>query len=419
MTKEKNKNKNIFCYSFLRLYLLHFNMEDFIHLRTHTEYSLLNSTVRIDDLADSCKKHEMYAVGMMDDWSMSGAFVFSTTLTKNRIKPIIGLNIGFLNHDRYTDHEKLPEIGLLCQNSVGYQNLLEILKCSTFKYQRNSYDQRYIHIDDLKEHADGIICLSGGYRGIFNANSDVVAEDMLSIFNDRFYIELTRHGRKNEDELNKLHIDIAYRHSIPLVATNEVLFTSKNNYESYDILSCIKQGTTIYDRSRNVVNDEYYFKSPQEMKELFSDIPEAIKTTADIAKRCNFYLDYSKPQIPSFSKSEDFCDKKELRTLVLSSFDKQLQSTEINKSDHDLYKNRMEFELSIIETMGFSGYMLIVWDFIKWAKDHDIPVGPGRGSGAGSLVSWLLNITTVDPIKYGLFLKDFLIQKEFLCQILI
>lgn len=405
----------------------------FVHLRARTEFSLLNSVLTIDDIVNYSKEHSTPAIGMMDDFSLSGTLQFSNYLKKAKIKPIIGVNICTIDHHRFLETGKnLPYCGFIAKSSIGYRNLLKLLYNTEVLMQKSSKNELYVFIDDLKK-ADltDIICITGGYKGLIanhvindkHQDASIATESLRDIFNDRLYIELTRHGLQQEFEVESQLIDLAYKYHIPLVATNDVHFEKKSQFEAYDALICIKDGRYIAEKNRETLNENYYLKTPEEMKELFADIPEAIENTIQIAKRCSFYLEENKPMLPSFPCKNGANENQELRDLANSGLNARLnnefhhlciKATDLpeeikskNKIKCD-YFARLEYELSVIEKMGFAGYFLIVSDFICWAKSQNIPVGPGRGSGAGSIIAWSTNITDLDPIQYGLLFERFL-----------
>ncbi len=592
-------------------------MQKFVHLRIRSEYSLLNSVLKLGKISDFAKNEKPLALGLMDDASLSGVFEFSTKIAKLGVKPLLGLNMFVMQK---SSEEKLPAMGFLAKNETGYQNLIKMLHKSYFDYSMNTFEQKYIKFDDIAQFSDGVICLSGGYNGIFGRqffanNTDSIKSDLETlkkVFGYDFYIELTRHGRKNENEFEDFMVNQALEKNIPLVATNDVHFLSQNQFDAYDVLSCIRDGRYIYEKDRPRLNNQYYLKSEAEMIELFSDIPEAINNTVKIAQKCSFLLKENEPMLPAFSANDNeefikqareglelrlnkmgydktsplagrlpvgggekyyikqmeqsdydnllllnkenenniFTPKDKTKTIeqitqeeidrykkdgyqfcifdcktnefigqinykpyigadfklykngdidfgyaILKKFHNQGIATEVAKivinlafangvkrlfatankdnigsnrvlqksgftylgdesevchgmeviwSVYELlsspnphingevfcqhetsplagmkagsggeiniqeYKDRLEFELAVINKMGFAGYFLIVSDFIKWAKNNGIPVGPGRGSGAGSIVAWALMITNLDPIYYGLLFERFL-----------
>ncbi len=390
----------------------------FIHLRCKTEFSILNSTITVDGLKKFAKSCNTKAIGMMDDFSMSGALYFSSNLEKEGVKPILGLSMAILDDERWLSdiEQKLPKLGFLAMSKLGYQNLLKMLAKAEFSEQKSQNEEFYLKTQDFKElNLQDVICISGGYFGpisrYFLGNEEekanIVCEKLLSLFGDKFYIELTRHGREREFDAENFAIDLALKHNIGLVATNDPHFIKKENFYSYDVLTCISSGRYVQEKNRIKLNENYYLKTEEEMIELFSDIPEAIANTVEIAKRCNFFLKGGNPMLPAF------CDNGENENDVLKKIAKdglieRLLECEIPESEKKIYHDRLDFEAEVITKMGFAGYFLIVSDFIVWAKKNNIPVGPGRGSGAGSIIAWACKITNLDPIKYGLLFERFL-----------
>jgi len=386
-------------------------MSDFVHLRVRSEYSILNSVLRIGDMAEWARKNNASAMCIMDDMSLSGTFDFCYRLGNIGVKPIIGINV-FISDN--VDSSRLPYLGLLAKSELGYQNLIKILYASYFKYGKNTHNQNYVHLNDVFANCDDIICITGGYNGILShyffenylEKATDIANHLHDVFGDRLYIELTRHGRKNEQEVEDFLLNLAMNKNIPLVATNDVHFLRESNFTAHDIICCIRDGRYLVEKNRERLNHEYYFKSHSQMVELFDDIPEAITNTLQIAKRCSFTLKSRNPMLPSFSLTDGMTEIDELKKESYIGLANRL--SKIQNANPKQYEERLDFELGIITRVGFSGYFLVVSDFVKWAKRNDIPVGPGRGSGAGSIVAWSLGITNVDPIEYGLLFERFL-----------
>ncbi|QED23590.1 DNA polymerase III subunit alpha [Candidatus Deianiraea vastatrix] len=390
----------------------------FIHLRARTEFSILNSVLTIDKMAEYAKSDNAGAICMMDDGSMSGSLQFSSYISKIGVKPLLGMNMRFILDDRDLDEgKKLAYMGFIAKSHQGYKNLLKMLHLANVELsQKSVLDEVYLKFSDLEKlDLSDLICITGGYyspisREFFKGNQAggfMIAEKLHKIFGDDLYIELTRHGNKDEDLLENFLVDMAYKYNIALVATNDVHFPKKESFDSYDALTCISSGRYIQEKNRERINENYYLKTQSEMMELFSDIPEAIESTVVIAKKCNFYLEGNAPMLPKFGLNQNEDDM--LRELSEKGLRERFLEEKI--ADEDVQKeyfDRLNFELSVIFKMGFSGYFLIVSDFIVWAKENNIPVGPGRGSGAGSIIAWSCKITNLDPIKYGLLFERFL-----------
>lgn len=385
----------------------------FIHLRVHTAYSLCEGAVKIPNLIHTCEENNIPAVAITDTNNMFGAFEFATKCSSSGIQPIMGLTVdlkleGFIS-----------KIVLLAKNEQGYKNLMKLMTCY---YIENKELIRFISLDNLKKYSEGLIILSGGANGpagqlFLNGNKETSAgflSNLNTIFKNNFYIEISRTNEAAEKATEQFFINFALNNNIPLVATNEVFFLDKSMHISHDALMCIADGTYMTVKDRRRVSEEHYFKSTNEMFELFSDLKEAVLNTSLIAQRCSFMPEKKAPVLPRFTDEsgddEDLILDKQARDgLKIRLNEVVFNYNDINKEENEKeYTERLEYELSIIKKMGFSGYFLIVSDFVKWSKTHDVPVGPGRGSGAGSLVGWCLFITDLDPIKYNLIFERFL-----------
>ncbi len=388
----------------------------FIHLHTHSRLSIGASTLQVKKIPELCKEHGMFACALTDTNMMSGCAEFSDVMPKAKIQPIIGVEITLNHHTadpKILRQSSLSRIVLLAQNHNGYLNLCEL---SRIMYMRdeNHHLGPYITFEELKSHSDNIICLSGAHLGpigiaILNKQDGLAreyAEKLESVFPGRFYIEIQRHGLQDEIKTEPVFLEIAKQLNIPIVATNDVCFAKSSDYEAADALSCVLGQTKVVDPERPRKSSEQYFKSSAEMCELFSDLPEAIENTVLIAKRCAFFVNVNeKPLLPRFGDNfEDECQM--LRDHTMSGLAARLEQCHI--TDTQPYYDQANYELDVIIGMGFPGYFLIVADYIDWCRRHDILTGPGRGSGAGSIVAWALGITHVNPLKYGLLFERFL-----------
>ena len=392
----------------------------FIHLRTHTEHSLLEGAVPVQKLVALAAKAAMPAIAVTDTNNMFCALEFSTLAKEAGLQPIVGCQMA-LAHDPAQAGEKprLPApIVLLAQSEAGYMNLMKLNSCL---YLRGDGQLPHVTVDDLAAHAEGLICLSGGPDGpvgrFLRAGQTPKARALLqrlaAIFPGRLYVELQRHpvegsegGRLPQAEAasERGHIEMAYDMALPLVATNDVYFPEARMYQAHDALICIAEGAYVdQSEGRRRLTPQHYFKSESEMCALFADLPEAIENTVEIARRCAYAVAKRKPILPRFADDE----VQELRRQANEGLQARLAVIPHAVPPAD-YQARLDFELGVIENMGFPGYFLIVADFIKWAKDHGIPVGPGRGSGAGSLVAYALTITDLDPLRYALLFERFL-----------
>jgi DNA polymerase-3 subunit alpha len=388
----------------------------FIHLRTHTEYSLLEGALRLKKLPDLCKQADMPAIAVTDTNNMFSALEFSVTLSGAGIQPILGCQVDLAYQTAAPGEKPVPPapLVLLAQSEEGYEHLMKLSSCL---YVDKGGQLPQVTMQELEDNSGGLICLSGGPNGpvgmLLQQGQRPAAEELMqrlkAIFPDRLYVELQRHpGEDGQPEVERLtergHVEMAYAMDLPLVATNDVYFPKTEMYEAHDALICIAEGAYVDQQDgRRRLTAQHYFKSQQEMVTLFADLPEAIENTVEIAKRCAFMAYRRDPILPKFADDE----VAELRRMANEGLQARLAVIPHAVSVEE-YQERLDFELGIIEGMGFPGYFLIVADFIQWAKDHDIPVGPGRGSGAGSLVAYALTITDLDPLRYSLLFERFL-----------
>ena len=385
-------------------------MKPFVHLRQYSNYSLLESSFRINDIITLCKLHKMPAIALTDKQNLFGAFEFSLEAQKNGVQPILGIDLEL----KKIDHLELPShILLLIKDYEGYKNIISLMT----KFYNTSEDN-LINLDDLKKYSRGLICLSGGISGPIGksilSKNKLAAEKLLnefkSIYNENFYIELTRSGIEDENKTENFFLSSAKKFNIPVVATNHNYFSDSKMHEATDALLSIKNIEKLSNPKRKSVSKEFFFKSSSEMEKIFKDIPESISNSLLIAKKCTFMLQQKKPSLPKFFNSS-IDEYKELYKLSHDGLNNKILNikkntdTSLNKKK---YEERLSYEINIIKKTGYSGYFLIVADFISWAKKNGIPVGPGRGSGAGSLVAWALGITNLDPIKYDLLFERFL-----------
>ena len=392
----------------------------YIHLRVHSEYSLLEGAIRLKKLPALCAKMGMPAVALTDTNNMFAALEFSVTASAEGLQPIIGCQVDLHYDDSQTAQTgrvqllRPAPLVLLAQSERGYENLMLLNSCL---YLRGDGQPAHVTLQDLATHSEGVICLTGGPDGplgrLLGTGQLPAAEGLLRAlkdsFGNRLYVELQRHRAENgvsevEQMTERGHLELAYALGIPLVATNDVYFPDTKMYEAHDALLCIADGAYVdQQEARRRLTAQHYFKTQQEMIALFADLPEAIENTTEIAKRCAFMAYRRDPILPKFADNE----VEELRRQAQDGLVARLAVIP-HAANVDAYEKRLEFELRIIDSMGFPGYFLIVADFIKWAKDQGIPVGPGRGSGAGSLVAYALTITDLDPLRYSLLFERFL-----------
>ncbi len=380
-------------------------MARFSHLHLHTEYSLLDGFVPIKKLFNRLKELEMTSVAITDHGSMFGALEFYKEAKKNNIKPIIGCEMYISNGSYLEKDRKRSHLVLLAKNETGYHNLIKLVSES---HIRGFYYKPRIDYELLKEYSEGLIalsaCLSGDVqKSILNGNYEEAkkfAKKLKDIFLDDFYLEIQDHGTKAEKLVVKKVIELSRELGIKLVATNDVHYINKVDSKTHDILLCLQTGKLLSDDDRmRFPSDQYYLKSEEEMLELFDYITEAIYNTEEIVSKCHMEFDFSKRHLPEFKYDGDNIEYlKELCFLGLKQ----------KYRDYENHIDRLNRELDIIIKMGFVDYFLIVWDFIRFSKENDIAVGPGRGSAGGSLVAYTLNITEVDPIKYDLIFERFL-----------
>lgn len=384
-------------------------------MRVHSAYSLSEGALKTKQLVELAKRNEMPAVAVTDTGNLFGAMEFAAYAKDAGLQPIIGCLIGVTRPDQepHAIKQAPPDrLLLLAQNEAGYQNLMKLSSKAFLESEPGTPPQ--VALGTLATHAAGLIALSGGPAGqggrLLGDGQAEAAEAALRhlarLFPGRFYIELMRHGQDIESRIEESLIDLAYKLDLPLVATNDVFFSDEGMYTAHDALLCIAHGAYVSETDRRRVTREHRFKSGREMQELFADLPEAIANTLVIARRCAFMPLGRKPILPPFSdgKSEDELLREKARTGL----DLRLAGLDISADAAKVYRDRLEFELGVIIQMGFPGYFLIVADFIQWAKAQGIPVGPGRGSGAGSVVAWSLTITDLDPLRWGLLFERFL-----------
>jgi DNA polymerase-3 subunit alpha len=391
----------------------------FVHLRVHTGFSLAQGAIKIPALIERCIDKKMPAVAVTDTNNMFGCLQFAQNSATQGVQPLHGILLTVRTPKERTDPQD-DALVLYAQSLNGYQNLLKLTSLAW--YRAKGEGVAYVMFEDLEAYADDLIVLSGGMQGYINkafAKGDrdaayTYAKRLKDLYKDRFYMEITRLGLVGEANIENEIIDLVYAENIPLVATNQAFFLDKELYEAHDALLCIAAGRYIAEGDRPRVTPHHRFKSPEEMVELFKDLPEAVENTLLIAQRCAFILEPQNPKMPRFPcdiseeeelkrQAEEGLEQRLLRQVFMDEMSDQ-EKEEIRKTYHE----RLVYELSIINQMGFPGYFLIVSDFTKWADSKDIPVGPGRGSGAGSLVAWSLKITGIDPIRFNLIFERFL-----------
>ena len=376
----------------------------FVHLRTHSAYSLLEGALPVKTLTQTALAASMPALAVTDRNNLFGALEFAETAAGLGVQPIIGATL----HIR--DGEDSGDMALLVKNEAGYTNLMALI--SAAHLESDGKEGPGVTLDDVAAAADGLICLTGGPDGLINkllktAQNDKAKKkiDILNnMFSDNLYVELQRYADADTDGVEEALVDFAYDMDLPLVATNQAYFASEDDYRAHDALICIAEGRYINEQDRRRLTPDHRLKSAEEMCALFADLPEALENTVEIAQRCAFRPTEHAPILPAFSNTDELA---ELTHQAENGLTARLQQVE-PAMDAQAYRDRLAFELKVIGDMGFPGYFLIVADFIKWAKSQNIAVGPGRGSGAGSVVAWALTITDLDPLRFGLLFERFL-----------
>ena len=393
---------------------------DFIHLKVRSAYSLTEGANKVEMVVALAKANAMPAVAVTDRNNLFGALEFAQYASKAGIQPIIGCDLGI----RHEEEGGIATVGkappadwltLLVQSEAGYLNMMRLVSRAHLEFKTGPLPA--LPLSELEGNTDGLLALVGsmgsGVGRLLAAGQIPAAthqlERLKALFDGRLYIELQRHGEEGERRIEGPLLDLAYQSGLPLVATNDVHFPKASMYEAHDVLLCIEQGAHIEDPNRRRLTPEHYFKSAAQMRELFADLPEACDNTLVIAQRCAYMPMPRKPILPRYTKLAGRTEKDALKEMAEGGL-AALQKRDRLAPDIELktYQDRLAYELNMIETMGFSGYFLIVADFIQWAKDNGIPVGPGRGSGAGSLVAWSLKITDLDPLRWGLLFERFL-----------
>ena len=399
---------------------------DFVHLRVHTAYSLSEGAIKIADLIKLCRGDAMPAVGVTDSCNMFGALEFSLAAASAGVQPILGCQIVVERVDideAFGAHGMKPpgdKLVLLAQNETGYGNLLKL----TSKGYVESHDGAHqVTLEDVIRHSDGVIALTGGPEGAVGrllADGQLqkargMVEQLREAFPGRLYVELMRHGLEIERRIEDDMVQLAYDFDVPLVATNDVYFADADMHQAHDVLLCIAGGNHVSEEDRRRLTPDHRFRTAAEMRALFADLPEAVDNTMVIARRCAFMPGVRDPILPAFPMPDGYTEADYLIKQAQDGLENRLakiydaaMDDAARESLATPYRERLKFELDVIIGMGFPGYFLIVADFIQWSKNHDIPVGPGRGSGAGSVVAWALTITDLDPLRFGLLFERFL-----------
>ena len=391
------------------------NEKNFNNLKIHTQYSICEGAIKIDELAEYCKKKKIKSLGLADSFNLCGALEFSEKLSKVGTQPIIGTQINLKAHNT------LGKITLFAQSDEGYKNLT---KLSSISYlNSNELEEPSCEIKDLLENNKDLIMLTGNYRDFFGKLFDsnklkIINETLILLkknFDNRLYLEVQRHNEPDESNFENFLLNNSKSLGIPLIASQEVFYLDEEMYEAHDALKCIGEKNFIEDKNRFKYSNQHYLKKSEELQKLYSDIPEALENNYNFHYRFNFKPKKSKPILPSIAGKANNSPEDELLNQAkeglknrLDNFILKKNSQKIKKETTEIYEDRLKHEINIINSMNYASYFLIVSDYIKWAKKNSIPVGPGRGSGAGSLVAYCLDITDLDPIEYDLIFERFL-----------
>ena len=387
----------------------------FNNIKIHTQYSICEGAIKIDELAEYCKAKKIRCLGLADNYNLCGALEFSEKLSKAGTQPIIGTQIN-LKEDNI-----IGKITLYAKTEDGYKNLT---KLSSLSYLKSNEDEEpACSLTDLLKNSKDLILLTGSYRDFFGKllhfnkikNFNETIDLLKKHFTNRIYIEIQRHNENNEKNFENHLLNVSKSTQIPLIATQEVFYLDKDMYEAHDALTCIGKKNFVDDENRFKFSNQHFLKNHEELEKLYSDIPEALENNYNFHLRFNFKPNKSKPILPSITNDNLNSPKEELTKQAQEGLENRMKnfilkknSSKTHKEIAEIYKDRLDHEINIINSMDYSSYFLIVSDYIKWAKKNSIPVGPGRGSGAGSLVAYCLDITDLDPIEYDLIFERFL-----------
>ncbi len=389
--------------------------KSFNHFKVHTQYSICEGAIKIDDLVEYCKSNKIKSLGLADSYNLCGALEFSEKISKVGTHPIVGtqLNLNIFN--------TIGKVSLFATSERGYKNLTKLSSTSYLK--SNPTTDPSCSLQDLLDNNEGLILLTGNYTNLFGKffyknklkNIEQILKSIKDRFNDRVYIEIQRHNELQEKNFENYFLNISKTLQIPLIATQEIFYLNEEMYEAHDALICIGEKSFVDDKNRFRYNNHHYFKRQEELESLYSDIPEALENNYKFHLRFNFKPKKSKPILPSIASKESGSPEQELSKLAYMGLENRLEKfifkknkTKSKQDIKKIYEDRLLHEINIINSMDYASYFLIVSDYIKWAKKNSIPVGPGRGSGAGSLVAYSLDITDLDPIEFDLIFERFL-----------
>ena len=391
------------------------NNKNFNHLKVHTQYSICEGAIKIDELADYCKSKKIKAISLADSYNLCGALEFAEKISKAGTQPIIGTQINL------NTSEIFGKVTLYATSEEGYKNLTKLSSSSYLK--SDAMKDPFCTLKDLVDNNQGLILLTGNYTNFFGQlfyknklkDFEQILRTLKESFKDRLYIEIQRHNEFQEKNFENYLLNISKSFQLPLIATQEIFYINEDMYEAHDALICIGEKNFVDDKNRFKYNNQHYFKSQEELKKLYSDIPESLENNYNFHLRFNFKPKKSKPILPSIASKESGSPEEELSKLAKQGLENRLESFIFKKNNNKpkdqikkIYEKRLLHEIDIINSMNYASYFLIVSDYIKWAKKNSIPVGPGRGSGAGSLVAYCLDITDLDPIEFDLIFERFL-----------
>ncbi len=389
--------------------------KNFNNIKIHTQYSICEGAIKIDDLAEYCKNNKIRSLGLTDSYNLCGALEFSDKLSKVGTHPIIGTQINLKVSNI------IGKITLYAKTEEGYKNLTKLSSLSYLKSKET--EDPACEIKDILSNSDDLILLTGSYRDffgkLFQANKLKDFNEIINLFKkyfkDRIYFEVQRHNEIEERNFENYTLNSSKSLNIPLIATQEIFYINQEMYEAHDALRCIGEKSFVEDKNRFKLSNQHYFKSENDLEKLYSDIPEALENNYNFHLRFNFKPKKSKPILPSIAHSNNNTSEEELHTQAkeglknrISNFITKKNTSKTENQIKKIYEDRLNHEINIINSMNYASYFLIVSDYIKWAKKNSIPVGPGRGSGAGSLVAYCLDITDLDPIEYDLIFERFL-----------
>ena len=391
------------------------NNKNFNHLKVHTQYSICEGAIKIDELVEYCKSKKIKSIGLADSYNLCGALEFSDKLSKIGTHPIIGTQINLNTLD------VIGKVTLFATSEMGYKNLTKLSSLSYLK--NNSLTDPACSLQDLLDNNEGLILLTGNYTNFFGRlfyknklkDFEQILSSIKKSFKNRLYIEIQRHNEYQEKNFENYLLNISKLLQLPLIASQEIFYLNEDMYEAHDALICIGEKKFVEDKNRFRYNNQHYFKSQEELEKLYSDIPEALENNYNFHLRFNFKPKKSKPILPSIASEKSSSPEDEILRLAkiglvnrMENFIFKKNKIESKKKIKEIYERRLSHEINIINSMDYASYFLIVSDYIKWAKKNSIPVGPGRGSGAGSLVAYCLDITDLDPIEFDLIFERFL-----------